>query len=152
MGLASFPCGIGPCGADPVAASSPSVIHAPTTTPSLPKFDIGSRAFVTNADGTLVQVHPVDQEVNLALGIEEGQIASAKTVGHRIRKIARAGGPDLVARVTDAVNIALSLPLTRKDIKILDVSVDATTVRGRIATAVTYLNLRTMKVQTATVK
>lgn len=149
MGIGSFPAGMGPAGGDPIPDPSAPIFKPPI---QAAKFDIGTKTQVQASNGTLVSVHPVDQEVNLRLGIEEKQIASAVTVGHRIRQITRSGGPDVQSRVIDAVNIALADPLARKDIKILGVDVDAKTVRGRIVVAVNYLNLRTQKAQKATVK
>lgn len=150
MGSATQPCGASPLGADSVAAPSAQVVIA--ASPTAPAFDLGTRAFAQNADGTLASVHPVDQEVNLALGIEEGSIASAKDVGHRFRRIIRAAGPTVAAAVRDEANRALARPLARRDIKILSVDTDSTKVRGRIIAIVHYTNLRTQTVQASPVK
>ena len=149
MGAGSYAAGTGFAGADPVAPFSAVVT---SSTPQAVMFDIGSRTLVQNADGTMKAVHPVDQEVMLCLGVEAGKVSSVPDLGHRIKRIARAGGPSVVANVQDAVKLALANVLKRKDIQINRIDVDVTTVRGRIVAAVEYLNLRTKQVQTATVK
>jgi hypothetical protein len=141
MGFASKPFGTAPWGADPVVAPSARLTSAPITAG---RFDGASRAYVQNADGSIAGIHAVDQEVALALSIEEGALASAVTTGHRIRKIKRSAGPTVVADVQDAVRFALRRVLARQDIAIRSIDVDNTTVRGRIVVAVTYVNLRTL--------
>jgi hypothetical protein len=149
MGFASQPFAVAPWGADAVAAPSAQV--STTASPTALAFDIGTKSFLQNADGTMKSIHPVDQEVNLALGIEAGAIASAVDVGHRMRRILRASGPTVAAAARDEVNRVLARLLARRDIKLLGVDVDTTT-RGRIVAIVRYVNLRTGAVQNAKVK
>ena len=146
-GLGSAPLGSLPCGAPSVQSHS----AAPgVASPRAIKFDLATRSFPMNADGTLVDVHPVDQTVELALGIELGKIPSASTVGQRIRAAAnRLAGTKLVATVTDAINAALAAPLANNDIATLGVAID-TSVRGRIVVAYQYVNLRSGSEQTKT--
>ena len=149
MGFASKPFGTAPWGADPVVG--PSVRLLPGQIAAA-QFDGASRAFLQNADGSISGIHPVDQEVALALSLEDGAIGSlsgAKAVGHRLRKIKRSQGPTVVADAQDAVRYALRRVIARHDISIQSIDVDNTTVRGRIVVAVAYINLRTGAAATA---
>lgn len=145
MPLGSFAFGTFPFGADPVPAPSSRVVLPPQ---GAVDFNIGSRGATQLASGALLATHPVDQEVNLALGVEQGKIASAPTAGHRLKAILkRAGGPSLVVDAQRGVREALAAPLSRDDITILAIAVDAAQVRGRVLIAVTYKNERTGAVQ-----
>lgn len=141
MGFGSSPFGTSPWGADPVVAPSTRIVAPPV---GAMKFDGATRTFVQNVDGTMAGIHPVDQEVALALSLEEGAVGSTKGLGHHVRRIKRSVGPTVIADVTDAVKFALRRPLSRKDIVILSIDVDNTRVRGRIVIAVQYVNLRTL--------
>lgn len=146
LGAGTSPAGFGPAGAAPI------VIVAPSTAPPQPTarlFDLGTRSFPIAANGSLATTHYVDQQVNLALGIEVGSVASVGTFGQTIRRIQRLSGPRLQSQVNDAVNVALALLLRNGDIRLLGVAID-TSVRGRLVVAVSYLNLRLQNAQKQT--
>ena len=149
MGFGTYPFGIGPFGADPGAGPSARTILPPQ---GAIDFNGATRGPTQLANGAILTVHPVDQEVNLCLGIEQGTLASAPTVGHRFRQIKRAGGPTLQTECEREAARALAAPLSRGDITILSVVVDSQSVRGRLNIAVNYRNERTARVQTSQVK
>jgi hypothetical protein len=104
-------------------------------------FDLSTRTFPLNADGTFKAIHPVDQQVALALGIQQGAIGSYTKLGNKLRAIKRGGGPQLISQVQDAVRQAVAAIVARNDILVTEVAV-FTPVRGQITLSFTYVNLR----------
>ena len=68
--------GAGLAGADPQTLSTPVAPMA-----NAAQYDPRTRTLVTNADGSVATVHPVDQTVAFALTIKLGTISSVPTVG-----------------------------------------------------------------------
>lgn len=136
MPLGDYPAGVGPAGYDPVVPpSAPRRVRPPVSL----HFDGATRDFILRDDGFYDEVHPVDQQVALALLISEGVVAAVPEVGNRLRTINRV--PFAVARSTakDYVNLALSGLLASKSIAIDKIDVEGT--RGALFVAVTYRNL-----------
>jgi hypothetical protein len=139
MGAGDYPAGIGPAGFDPVQSPSQRlVLYAP---PSL-YFDLSTRSFPYDARGALVGVHPVDQEVELALGITAGSLGSAPAQGHTLRFITSPSAPDAERQVEDRVNRALARLLERGDITVRSARFVRPAPPGRLLVAVEYVNLR----------
>ena len=139
MALGSHPFGRGPLGFDPRTTTDGTV--TPATSALL--FDVSSKATLLDANGFARSVHPVDQEVALAIGVELGTLKSSPTVGLDYERLRSATRKTILAVAIDAVNVALAGPLGRGDIKIL--GVQAETNAGRISLIVEYVNLRTAK-------
>ncbi len=135
-GAGTAGAGVGPAGFEPLPTSDGTT----SSTPTALLFDPNTRDFRKAADGRFVSVHPVDQEVALALSLLEGDLGSASSLGNRLRRIARAGGPSLQSGVEDIVTLALQRLLERDAISVLDILIQ-TPVRGQILIAVTYENL-----------
>lgn len=126
-------------GEDPITApSDPRAV----TLPAAVKFDLATKGFPLDSDGLYISAHPVDQAVNLALGVVAGSIASDPAFGNKLRRIRfAAGGPVLQKSVEDVVRIALADRLAAADISILKVETDVP-ARGSLFVAVSYVNLR----------
>lgn len=135
MALADYPLGVGPLGHAPVAAPSTPGKRQELAVLIHP----GTHDAIVLEDGSLLGVHPVDQAVSLALGIEASTVNSVPTQGHKLRQIVYAGR-DLKARVQQAVEAALRLLINRGDIA-LD-SVTTTRTEGGFFTDIEYRNLR----------
>lgn len=132
--------GAGPAGHDPVVTSEavlPPADVAATLfdgqTLDFPLDDLDSDAANWTA------VHPVDQEVELALLIPAGTIGSALDVGHTYRDV-DIGAPSLQADVEDRTRQALRRPLARGDIRIN--RIEASAENRQLRVAVYYANLR----------
>lgn len=140
MGAGDYGAGLGGAGFDPVLpASSPITDAAP---PLAVYFDLATKTYLSNADGTLKGMHPVDQRVVLALGIEAGSLTGVPSQGHRFRSRLSRVPPATIPRIAlDETRLALKNLLLAKDILLLAVETD-TTVRGRVLIAVTYVNMR----------
>lgn len=139
QGAGQFAPNRSPGGFDPVLAPSSPLRLPPLASP--PRFDIGTRSFVRSDDGTMEQIHWVDQAVALAMGVPIGGIQSLATLGNTTRRIKRAGGPRFQADVTDAVQTALAALLERRDIVVVELSI-STPVASHILVVLTYVNLR----------
>lgn len=137
MGLGDYPLGDGALGFDPPLVGQPGYGDAADAL----LFDLESRTFVTDGDGNLVAVHPVDADVALALGFEFGSIAAAPAEGaeaNRLRRVSQAAAQSVT---TDVVRVALKRLIDAGDIELLGVETD-TRIRGRILVGVDYWNLR----------
>lgn len=135
MPLGSYPLGVGPLGFDPTAPASPSGLRQPLA----PLLHPGTHDAVTLDNKLLLGVHPVDQAVALALGVERGTIASAPSQGHSLRELEHLQN-DLEAQVRQRIDQALSVLISRGDIA-LD-SVVTTRIEGGFVVDVSYRNLR----------
>jgi len=139
MGLGQYPCGIGPCGLDPLpAASAARSVVAPTAL----LFDGASRDFPINpATGRYYGVTSVAQRVELALLIAFGKVPAVPALGIQLANIVPVAGAKLQADVENAVKTALAVPLQRGDIALLTIR-GTSTVRGRITVYVRFQDLR----------
>lgn len=135
MPLGSYPLGVGPLGFDPAAPASPSGLRQPLA----PLLDPRTHDAVTLESGLLLGVHPVDQAVALAFGIERGTLASAPAQGHSLRELEHLQN-DLEAQVRQRIDQALSVLISRGDISLE--SVVTTRIEGGFVVDVTYRNLR----------
>lgn len=114
MGIGDYPCGVGPCGFDPVGGVSARSTNAA----AIPYYDPSVRGFATLADGDLRDVHPVVQEASFALGVELGSIPAAPRVGLNVNRIKAARTADVQRVAEDEVNIALRALLDAGDIRV----------------------------------
>ena len=141
MGMGDFPAGCGPAGLDPIVATTARAKKSP---PQALQYDLATRRFVQNADGSMASVHPIDQQVDLAMGIALGSLPGTPTQGNRLRRIQRAAGQTLQREVEDAVYDALNLLTTAKKITVLAVLV-ATPAPGQVIVQLVYVNMVTRK-------
>ena len=135
MPLGSYPLGLGPLGHDPVGDPS----EAGARQALAPLIHPGSHDAVLLSTGALQGVHPVDQAVCLALGVERGTLGSVPGQGHALRQMTHLG-KDLPVRVRQLVEQALAVLLNRGDILLQSVTTDR--VPGGFTLQVTYKNLR----------
>lgn len=131
-----YPAGVGAIGFAPVVA--PGTVP-PRVDPVAALLDGATRDFPLNADGYWKAVHPVDQEVEIALLVPAGSVASAPDVGHTLLDV-DLGAASFQNDVADRVRRALTRPLARGDIEI--VRIDASNANRQLRCAVTYRNLR----------
>lgn len=112
-------------------------------------YDLTSRGVPRDpTTGLLATIHWVDQAVAVALGVKQGSLTSSTSLGNTLRAIKRAGGPQLVNQVEDAVRVALFDLLDRGDVDLVSIQV-TTPTRGQIFVTVTYVNLRLNPVPTS---
>jgi hypothetical protein len=148
-----FPAGFGPAGLDPVqvpGASPPIGLTAiqyyaqalGVQTPLVLAYNPTVLGFLQNADGTLQGIHPIDQQVALALFIEYGSVSSAPQLGSKFRKVLQRLDPQRVKAVaTSELNRCLGALIAQNAILLLSFKVDQT-VPGRTLLAVAYTNLK----------
>lgn len=138
MGAGEYPCGIGPCGLDPLPAASSA---RSVTPPVALLFDGKSRDFPINPDtGRYYGVTPTAQKVQLALLTRKGAIPANPTLGLDLSKVVPVAGPKLQSDVELAVRSALASVIRANQIQILDIKGTAT-IRGRIKVEVRYQDL-----------
>lgn len=140
MALGDFLLGEGPLGFDPIASNSPAGVRQQRA----PLIHPGLHDAVLLEDGSLLGVHPVDQEVALALGVARGTLGSAPDQGHSLGEL-EYGARDLEAQVQQRVEQALAVLLARGDV--LLVSVVTTLIEGGFVVDATYQNLRLLPVR-----
>lgn len=140
MGAGLFPAGLGGAGLNPVQL--PSAAQTAAAPPQALLFDPGARGFVTNLDGSIAGVHPVDQSVALAMFFEEGSIPSSPTTGNRFRKLLSRSDPARQQTIvqTEALRCLARL-IADKDIALL-AAVAYPSAHGRTLVRLEYFNLR----------
>jgi len=137
MGAGDFPAGVGPAGFDPVADPS-----APgSRQPAAILFDLATKRYLFNPDGTAQEIHPVDQAVAFAFGFEQGSCPSTPNVGNRIRAEIRRLLPSSANKAIDLAKLALKRLTDAGDIQIVAIE-PSSPVRGRFIVHVDYVNLR----------
>jgi hypothetical protein len=144
MPAGTFPAGIGPCGLDPLPDPLPARDVSP---PVALRFDGATQDFPLDANGRYLSIHPVDQQVALALLIGLGTLPSVPTVGAAFRQITRITN----ATETQAANMAraaLAKLVAAKEVQIVTIDVEVRLPQGSTSIAVTYLNLVTSKKKT----
>lgn len=102
-GAGSYPGGLGPAGADPVATG----VTLPRKAPKAIRYEGATRGFpIEEATGAYQAVTPVEQGFALALCTKQGDIKPSPTTGNTLHEIVYLGDPDLLADVTDRVRNA----------------------------------------------
>src|SRR6266436_1896982 len=147
LGAGQFPAGTGPGGFAPQNAPAPGQIRLP---PRAVNYDPQIRDFTTT-NGLYDAIHPVDQQVILALTIPLGSLKSAPTVGNTYHQVNRLSGITLVNEAEDRTKLALKRLLNAQKIEIIRIDVDVR-VRGQFKVAVSYINLLTKKIVKRTVQ
>ena len=137
LGIGWYPAGYGPAGYDPVVPpDAPRVVRPPTAM----LFDGQTRDFPLDENGFYREVHPVDQEVELALCVSRGAIASVPGIGNKLRTIQRVRAAVAETLCQNFINEALADLIKAKSIEIQSIVID-TIVPGRLLYAVSYRNL-----------
>ena len=93
-----------PAGEDPPAAAPPP---RRVTLPRALLFDGATRTYPIDGDGRLIDAHPVDHEVALAVLVELGAITSAPSTGSTLRRVKYLGGPTLKTEVAERLRTAI---------------------------------------------
>ncbi len=140
MGAGSFPAGLGGAGYDVVY--QPAAV-APAQSPRSLFYDPKIKQFVlVDANGSPMDVHPIDQIVAMRLTMYVGQSPSAVAVGTKFRAISSGFTPDRAQQMAkQEVDRVLRDLVQAGDVRVSAVSADVT-VRGRVQIAVTYVNMR----------
>ena len=149
----SVPAGFGPAGLDPVqvpGASPPVGLTAVqyyaqalgVQTPLVLAYNPTVAGFLQNADGTLQGIHPIDQQVALALFIEYGSVASAPKLGSKFRAVLQRVDPARAKAVaTSELNRCLGPLIAQNAILLLNFTFSQS-APGRTLLAVAYTNLK----------
>lgn len=152
MGAGTSPAGMGPAGFEPVVvpADTPPSGLTPVQfyaqargvkTPLVLLYDPSVQGFVQNTDGTFQGVHPIDQELALAVFIPYGSIPSAPTVGSKFTTCFNRVSPNRVQSIgRSELNRCTASLLARKAIVILSFTV-AQNANGRFQPVIGYTNL-----------
>lgn len=143
-GAGDSSAGTGPAGFAPIGPFSTRKTTTPPRATNYNPFTKDFTTSVTNGVALYDAIHPVDQQVILALSIPLGSLKSAPTVGHRLREVNRLSGPQLERAVQDRIRLALKSLVDRGKISILSVEVDVH-VSGQLKVATSYQNLVTRK-------
>lgn len=131
-GAGSSPAGALPAGVNPTVFGS---IPAAPVLPGALNYNAGTRAFTT-------PIHPVDQQVQLLLTVEQGAVPSLGAVGQRYRqRFLGAPQAHIPALALDETKVALAQLLKNGDILLRGVTVTSL-VPGSNAVIVVYTNLR----------
>jgi hypothetical protein len=153
MGAGVYPAGYGPAGLDVVLppGASPPVGLTPiqyypralgVSTPLVLAYNPQVLGFVQNADGTLQGVHPIDQQVALALFIEYGSIKSAPTVGSKLRALLNRVDPNRAQAIAGGeIARCLGTLIAQNAILLLNLRLEQSNP-GRWLVAVAYTNLK----------
>lgn len=139
MGLGQFPAGVGPYGFDPVPDPTPVT---PATEMQSAYFDLGLRDVPLDDDGNLKQMHPVDQAMQLAIGMRTGTFKARPTDGIKLAELQRLAPARRLATVITKVNAAANDLIKNGDVRIELVELIDQDVRGRLFFVVHYFNLR----------
>ena len=139
MGAGEFDGGLGLAGEDPL----PELTAARNVTPPAALWFDGATAdfLLDPANGLYLSLHPVDQQVALALCIRQNTLGSAPEVGNLLRTIRKLGATTAAAADTMVRN-ALSSLILNHDIDLRKVEVQTRTPQGQLLVAVSYHNLR----------
>lgn len=141
-GMGTGPAGYTPAGFDAVQTLGDS--RVPDAARAL-LFDLVTRTFPENADGSLQEVHWVDSAVALCVGFELGGIPAAPEKGLDTRRMKRM--PRARAKMTTQNEVRRALADLIRDGDIDLLSVDVTLTSGRVGVELRYVNKR---LQTAT--
>lgn len=136
MGIGDHPCGVGPCGFDPVGAPSERL----TTPAAIPYYDPAIRGLPILANGDLASAHPVIQEASLAIGVALGSIPATPGLGLNVKRILAARRDDVPQVALDEVNVALKRLIDAGDVRVIRVQAEAR--NGRVAMDTEIANLR----------
>ncbi|MGN6107662.1 MAG: hypothetical protein ACTHU0_21310 [Kofleriaceae bacterium] len=141
MAFSFAAAGAAPAGAPTnLTASSPREVSTPVAL----YFNPTTRDFRIDDEGRYLSMHPVDQAVALAVFHALGAIPAAADVGSIVRRIQYAGGPRLVAEVTDSIRQAVVDLAKAGDVREERIEVK-TGGFGGVSVLYVYTNLRTKK-------
>lgn len=135
MALASTLLGLGTIGHDPVDDPSAATARQALA----PLIHPGSKDAVLLSTGALQGVHPVDQAVCLAFGVQAGTLGSVPGQGHALRDL-EWGGRGLDVRVRQVVAAALATLINRRDVALVSTATEP--APGGFVVTITYRNLR----------
>lgn len=102
-------------------------------------YDPEIRGYPIIADGSIAQVHPIDQEVSIRLTVGKGYIAGLPDVGRDLDRLKRVTSSNAQQVVEDDVNAALADLIANGSVRVVSVSVEYQS--GRLFHEVRYVNL-----------
>jgi hypothetical protein len=120
MAAGMYPAGAGPAGHPPVAPMSD---RTPVRRVAAALFDPVTHDNPTDELGRVIEVHPVDQAVAIALSSERGRLTSTPDIGNRLRGLPRADDPTFANAARDDVARTLATLIGRGDVTLLGVDV-----------------------------
>lgn len=103
------------------------------------EYDAVLRGFRIIADGSIAQVHPVDQEVGIRLTVGKGWLAGLPDVGRDLARLKTVTSANAQQVVEDDVNQALAELIAEGSVRVVRVTVAFQP--GRLWHAVDYNNL-----------
>lgn len=145
MGAGQYPAGIQRVGERAGCDPTLGITRPQATQPPPPAiaYNVGTRAYTQQPDGTLLRIDATDADVALLLGIEQGSIASAPSFGHRLRRVLDRVAPQYHQARAAQETARVLLPLTSAGrVQIPRVVVDSSRYKlGTAAVGITYQNL-----------
>jgi hypothetical protein len=136
MGLGDAPAGETPAGVDlPEVTAIVSQAYARALL-----FDLETREFVRNADGSLATVHPIDAAVAFSIGFALKNIPAAPEVGFDREKLRRVSAAARQSLTEDVVRTALKRLTASNDVTITHVAVEG--LPSGLAAEISYINHR----------
>lgn len=137
MGAGQYPVGYGPAGFDPTSITAPTA----TLGGRAMYFDLITRDVPVDADGNYLEMHPIDSQVMVALGIQLGSVLSAPLVGSTIANLPIDDSVPMTAEANRRVQAALSDLIANGDVALVLVNAYAGP-SWRAHIEIIYQNLR----------
>lgn len=137
LGIGWFAAGYGPAGYDPVIPpGAPRNVRPPDAL----KLDGPTKDFLLDENGFYQNIHPVDQQVALAMLVSRGAIAAVPELGNQLRTVRRVSQTVAETLARNFVREALADLVSASSISIEEIRIDVS-VPGRLFVEVFYLNL-----------
>jgi len=147
-GFGTYPLGASPFGHDPSVPTGPRGAYLPAA----PNYDGNSQDWATDEDGRVESIHPVDNGVQMAMFVQQGELKSAPTVGNTLLQCQELGTPRQQSEVEGIVRKAnpIARYLTDGSITITAIETELRTQTGALMVKLHYTNNVTGKSKSAT--
>jgi hypothetical protein len=134
--------GLGEAGDGEAGVDDTATITARDVSPPHALFlDPAVMDFTADEEGHYQSVHPVDQKVELALAVAFGSVASASTVGGKLRELKIGSRAQMTTDATEIAREALAALIAAGDIILASVVAYAKSA-SRARVEITYQNTR----------
>lgn len=130
--------GAGEAGIDPLDVSLTPLRQRP---PQALFFDPAVMDFPKNANGRYVEIHPVDQKVEIALALALGSASSAPSAGGTLRDIKIGSRSEMTVDASQRVSVALATLIGAGDVILVSVVAYAVSA-WRVHIEIVYQNTR----------